>query len=79
MTAFSRKQDRLDAIKLEIYRNKTMARNGNNDDFKLAHPDWVRDAQGDSPKYTVLETKTKELVKRKQDSVLARREKMKNG
>ncbi len=58
MTAFSHKESAQRAIDTEVRRNKTMAINASNADFKLKHPDWVRDAQ--QKKFTQLEIRTKE-------------------
>jgi len=71
---FSWKQAKLDAIATEIRRNKTMAINGNNPDFKLKHPDWVRDAQ--QKNYTQMEKITKEYMQLKQKQAQSRRDKL---
>jgi len=63
-----------EAIKSKIERNITLAKAGLNDDFKLAHPDWVRDAQ--KKNFTVLITKVREDVKKQQDLALKRQLKL---
>ncbi len=59
------------AIEIKIRRAKTMALAGSNPDFKLAHPDWVRDAQ--TKNYVSLIKKVTEQVKSQQE-VHARRQ-----
>ncbi len=51
-----------------------MAKVGTNDDFRLLHPDWVRDAQKGN--YTDLKVKVKALVEKQQDKAIKRRNKL---
>ncbi len=51
-----------------------MAKAGTNRDFKAVHPDWVSQAQQN--KYTDLELKVKQNVKKFQDIALARSRKL---
>ncbi len=50
-----------------------MAKSAINDDFKAQHPDWVQAAVNNN--YTQLTLDIKKEIKRKQDAVIARREK----
>ncbi len=59
------------AIKTEIRRNHTMAKNKCNPDFNKQHPDWVRDAQNKN--YTLLTKMVKENVEKFQKAAIARR------
>ncbi len=51
-----------------------MAKVGSNPDFKLEHPDWVRDAQTNN--YIALTKKVRELAVKKQETYLRRRLRM---
>ncbi len=72
MTGFSWKQDKLDMIDLKIRRAMVMAKSGSNLEFKILHPDWVRDAVKDD--YTLLKKVVREdMVKRQKQSMDRRR------
>jgi len=71
MAGFSWKQAKLDAIAIKIRRAKTMAINASNPDFKIKHPDWVRDAQ--KKDFTMLEKVVKEQMEKKQKKAMDRR------
>ncbi len=70
---YSHKQDKIDAIKVKIRRARTMAIAGSNPDFKLSHPDWVRDAQ--SKNFTQLEKIVKEQCDKYAQRAQQRRDK----
>ncbi len=70
---FSWKQAKLDAIAIKIRRARTMAINASNPEFKLQHPDWIRDAQ--SKNFTLLDKKVKEATEKYQALAQARRDK----
>ena len=69
---WQRAQER--AIDKRIKHLKDSAKSGN-PDLKLKHPDWVRDAQLETPIYTLLETKTREEMEQKQEIYRLRQEK----
>ncbi len=73
MVGYSHKQMKIDAIAMKIRRAKTMAINANNPDFKLQHPDWVRDAQ--KKDFTLLTKVVKEKEEKYQQLAQARRDK----
>ncbi len=62
------------AIDTKIRRAKTMAIVGSNPDFKLAHPDWVRDAQ--TKNFTILIKKVREDAIKQQEVAMRRRLKL---
>ncbi len=62
------------AIEHKIRRAKTMARVSNNDDFRIEHPQWIKDAQ--VKKYTELEIKIRDKVLRYQGKAIKRRDKL---
>ncbi len=72
--AFSRAKLLERALAIKIDRNITLAKAGNNSDFKLAHPDWVREAQ--QKNYIMLKKVTTELVQKHQSDALKRRQKL---
>ncbi len=51
-----------------------MAKSANNDDFKLAHPDWVSEAAL-TGKYLQLSTDVTKKIKKKQALAMTRRAK----
>ncbi len=61
---FSWEVAKKNAIDTKIRRAKTLAIVGSNPDFKLQHPDWVRDAQ--SKNFTMLIKKVREETEKKQ-------------
>lgn len=63
-----------EAIKYKIKRAKHMARTGTNPDFKLQHPDWVREAQNN--KFSDLELKLKQSITKLQERAQKRRDKL---
>ncbi len=71
---FSWEKAKKQAIDIKIRRAITMARAGTNDDFKILHPDWVRDAQ--SGKFIDLKLKVKQKVEKTQELAIKRREKI---
>jgi len=71
---FSWEQAKIDAVALKIRRAKTMAVVGSNPDFKLKHPDWVRDAQ--KKDFTLLNKKVKEEAEKFQQQYAKRRLKL---
>ncbi len=71
---FSWTNAKKNAIDTKVRRAKTMATVGQNSDFKLQHPDWVRDAQ--QKNFTALVKKVTEQTKKKQDEHAARRLKL---
>ncbi len=71
--AFSWDKAKKQAIEKKVQRNITMAKTASNDDFKIAHPDWVRDAQ--SKRFTDLKLKVKQVVERQQAVAQGRRDK----
>ncbi len=72
-SGFSWKQAKIEAIDLKIQRAITMANAGSNPEFKLKHPDWVRDAQ--KKDYTLLKTQVKDKVLKYQNQAIQRRDK----
>jgi len=68
---FSWKQLQIEAILAEIRRNKTMSINASNPDFKLRHPDWIRDAQNKN--FTQLVKDTTKVMQAKQHLALDRK------
>ncbi len=70
---FSWKAAKANAIEIKVRRAITMADSGQNSDFKIQHPDWVRDAQAKN--YTHLKKVVKESVERYQAQAQARRDK----
>ncbi len=72
--AFSWDQTKKDAIAMKVRRAVTMAKVGKNTDFKLAHPDWVRDAQNKN--YIDLKKKVTDSVVKRQELAMARRQKL---
>ncbi len=72
--AYSHVQFKENAIIVKIRRAKTMANAGNNPDFKLQHPDWVRDAQNKN--YTSLIKKVTDDTKKRQEIYIRRRLKL---
>ncbi len=71
--AFSWTEVKKKVVEKKIERAIIMAKVGQNTDFKLQHPDWVRDAQ--SKNYTDLKKKVREQVERKQENEIKRRQK----
>ncbi len=71
---FSWAEMKQDVIKIKIRRAKTMAKAGNNDDFKNAHPDWVQEA-AQTGKYIQLTSDIKKSVERRQALAMTRRAK----
>lgn len=51
-----------------------MAKGNVNPDFDTQHPDWVKQAQ--QKNYTDLKNKIKDMVERKQDNAMRRRDKL---
>ncbi len=70
---FSWKQAKIDAVDVKIRRAITMANAASNPDFKMQHPDWVRDAQNKN--YTNLKKVVKEKCEKYQQKAQARRDK----
>ncbi len=58
----------------KIARAISMARAGSNHDFKIAHPDWVREAQ--KKNYIALKISIKDLVEKQQKASMLRRDKL---
>ncbi len=71
---FSWEQAKINAVAVKIRRAKTMALSGENPDFKLKHPDWVRDAQ--TKNFTILNKKVKEEAEKYQQTYARRRLKL---
>ncbi len=71
--AFSWKQDKINTINKKIERAITQAKAGSNPDFKLQHPDWVRDAQNKD--FTNLKKVVKEQTEKYQLKAQQRRDK----
>ncbi len=71
---FSREQSKINAIATKLRIAKTMAIVGSNPDFKLKHPDWVRDAQ--KKDFTLLNKRVKEDAIKFQDAYTRRRNKI---
>ncbi len=69
---FSWEKARADTIENKIRRAKTMAKSGLNKDFKIAHTDWVSQAQQNN--YKDLEVKIRALMIKKQNAALDRRQ-----
>ncbi len=69
--AYSAPEQRKRAIETKIRRAITMAKVGTNPDFKLAHPDWVREAQ--TKNFTALKKQVLELIEKKQATAMKRR------
>ncbi len=68
---FSWDQLKKQVVQDKIDRAIIMAKNGTNPDFKILHPDWVRDAQ--SKNFTDLRIKiTKDIEKRQEKAILRR-------
>jgi len=72
-SGFSWKAENEFAIRLKIERAITMANSATNPDFKLQHPDWVRDAQ--KKDYTLLKKMVTEKELKYQARAKARRDK----
>ncbi len=70
---FSHTAIKKQAINIKIRRAMTMAKAGSNSDFKILHPDWVRDAQNDN--YTNLKKMVKEDMEKRQKQAQDRRDK----
>ncbi len=70
---FSWAETKEEAIKIKIRRAKTQAKAANNDDFKIAHPDWVQAAV--TGKYIQLTSDVTKKVERKQALAMIRRAK----
>ncbi len=70
---FSWKAEKDYAVSVKVERAKTMALAGSNSDFKLKHPDWIRDAQ--SKNYTKLVTDVTVKTRKYQDNAQRRRDK----
>ncbi len=70
-SGFSWKQEKLNAIDIKIQRAITMAKSGTNTDFRIQHPDWVRDAQKDD--FTKLKIDVKARIEKYQDDTIRRR------
>ncbi len=68
---FSWDNAKKNALDTKIRRAKTMAKLGENSDFKLAHVDWVREAQ--TGNYKNLEIKIKDKTQKAQALAIARR------
>ncbi len=72
---FSWKRMKEYAVETKIRRAITMASKQDvNPDFKLAHPDWVSQAQQNN--FTDLRKKVKELVEKQQAIAMKRRDKV---
>ncbi len=71
--SFSWKQMKKDAIEHKLKRAIIMAKSGSNPDFKIAHPDWVRDAQKND--FVNLKKVITEKVQKQQDYAIAKRDK----
>ncbi len=78
MGGFSRKQDIIDAEKIIIEYDKKMARLGGvgNSDYKILHPDEVRDALLDHPNYAKLTARVKKECETYQKKRKERNEKI---
>jgi len=72
---FSYKRMKEIAIEIKIRRAMTMAKQATpNTDFKIRHPDWVRDAQNNN--YINLKKVVREEIEKKQQIALDRRAKI---
>ncbi len=72
-SGFSWKQAKIEAVDLKIERAITMANSATNSDFKILHPDWVRDAQ--KKDYTLLKKQVREKIEKYQNKAQQRRDK----
>ncbi len=64
---------KLNAIDVKIRRAKTLANTASNNDFNVAHPDWIRDAQNKN--YVTLTKKIKEDIVKQHTKAIDRRKK----
>ncbi len=71
---YSHVEAKKSAIKTKIRRAVTMAKAGKNSDFKIAHPDWVRDAT--KKDFTDLIKKITDKELKYQEFALKRRDKL---
>ncbi len=69
--AYSAIEARKAAIETKIRRAMVMAKVGTNPDFKIAHPDWIREAQ--TKNFTALKKQVTELIEKKQGTAMKRR------
>ncbi len=73
--AFSWERMKKLAVEVKIQRAITMARKKDvNSDFRIQHPDWVKQAQ--SGDFTDLKRKIKESVEKQQQTAMNRRKKV---
>ncbi len=72
--AFSWEKLKERAIEKKISRNITMAKVGTNNDFRIAHPDWIREAQ--NKQFSNLKKQVRDAVEKQQAVYLARRIKL---
>ncbi len=75
---FSWAETKQDAIKKKIDRAKILASKNSelsNDDFKIAHPDWIQAAQGSTNKFTQLTSDIKKQTEKQQAKAMIRRAK----
>ncbi len=72
--AFSWEKLKERAIEKKISRAITMAKVGTNNDFRILHPDWIREAQ--NKQFSNLKKQVRDAVEKQQAVYMARRVKL---